>query len=172
MLLLLSKNNVRFYSFFKDNYELPTKIGFGVDNEAIHLPQSSPHCVPQEMQAFLAKFIDEYYRLFDTRGRGELHACYHDVCLFSLCIIPTENSIVPTKSYKYGPLIYDSRNFKRIFDDNKRTSLLRRGKTNVLDFLRIKFPLTKHEGKSFHVDVFSTTVSFVIYNLQLKNYFL
>jgi hypothetical protein len=113
------------------------------------------------MQSFLAKFIDEYYRLFDTRGRGELHACYHDSCMFSLCIAPTESSIVPTKSYKYGPLIYDSRNFKKIFDDKKRATLLRHGKTDVLDFLRIKFPLTKHDGKSFHVDVMSTAVSFV-----------
>ncbi|CAF0983370.1 unnamed protein product [Rotaria sp. Silwood1] len=139
-----------------DDIDLPTKIGFGVDNEIIHLPKSAPHCVPQEMQAFLAKFIDEYYRLFDTRGRGELHACYHDLCMFSLCIAPTESSLVPTKSYKYGPLIYESRNLKKIFDDNKRATLLRHGKTDVLDFLRIKFPLTKHDGKSFHVDVFST----------------
>jgi len=112
------------------------------------------------MQSFLAKFIDEYYRLFDTRGRSELHACYHDLCMFSLCIAPTEGSMVPTKSYKYGPLIYDSRNFKKIFDDNKRASLLRHGKTDVLDFLRIKYPLTKHDGKSFHVDVISTAVRF------------
>ena len=110
------------------------------------------------MQGFLAKFIDEYYRLFDTSGRNELHACYHDSCMFSLCIAPTEGSMVPTRSYKYGPLIYDSRNFKRIFDENKRTTLLRHGKSTVLDFLRVKFPPTKHDGKSFHVDVISTTV--------------
>ncbi len=113
------------------------------------------------MQDFLEKFIKEYYRLFDTRGRGELHACYHDRCMFSLCIAPTEGSMVPTKSYKYGPLIYDSRNFKKIYDDNKRASLLRHGKTDVLDFLRIKYPVTKHEGASFRVDVISTAVSFL-----------
>ena len=139
-------------------------MGLGIDNETIHLPQLLPHCVPQDMQAFLAKFIDEYYRLFDIRGRGELHACYHDSCLFSVCITPTENSIVPTKSYKYDPLLYNSRNFKKVFDDHKRTMLLRCDKTNGLDFLRIKFPLTKHEGKSFHVDVFSTIVTFIVYN--------
>lgn len=139
--------------------DLPAQIGFAIDNETIRLPPTNPHCVPQEMQDFLAKFIDEYYRLFDTRGRGELHACYNDPCMFSLCIAPTEGSMVPTKPYKYGPLIYDSRNLKRLYDDNKRASLLRHGKNNVLDFLRIKFPLTKHEGKSFHVDVISTAVS-------------
>ena len=112
------------------------------------------------MQDFLAKFIDEYYRLFDTSGRGELHACYHELCMLSVCIAPTEGSIVQTKSYKYGALIYDSRNFKKIFDDNKRASLLRHGKTAVLDFLRVKFPLTKHDGKSFHVDVISTAVCY------------
>ena len=111
------------------------------------------------MQDFLAKFIEEYYRLFDTTGRGELHACYHDRCMFSACIAPTEGSMVPTKSYKHGALMYDSRNLKKVFDDNKRANLLRHGKTEVLDFLRVKFPLTKHEGKSFHVDVISTAVS-------------
>ncbi|CAF0843293.1 unnamed protein product [Rotaria sordida] len=149
-----------------DDIDLPTKIGFGVDNAIIHLPKTAPHCVPQEMQTFLAKFIDEYYRLFDTRGRSELHACYHDSCMFSLCIAPTESSIVPTKSYKYGPLIYDSRNLKKIFDDNKRAILLRHGKTDVLDFLRIKFPLTKHDGKSFHVDVFSTANNRAIFTVN------
>ena len=49
-------------------------------DKKITVRKSAPHCVPQEMQSFLAKFIDEYDRLFDTRGRGELHACYHDSC--------------------------------------------------------------------------------------------
>jgi nuclear RNA export factor len=150
----------------KDDIDLPTKIGFGVDNELIHLPKSEPHCVPHDMQAFLAKFIDEYYRLFDTRGRSELHACYHDSCMFSLCIAPTESSVVPTKSFKYGALIYESRNLKKIYDDNKRTTLLRHGKTDVLDFLRIKFPLTKHDGNSFHVDVFSTSNNRAIFTVN------
>jgi hypothetical protein len=107
------------------------------------------------MQAFLAKFIEEFYRLFDTIGRGELHACYHDSCMFSTA----EGSSVPTRQYKYGPLIYESRNLQKITDDNRRISLLRHGKTAVLDFLRIKFPLTKHDGNSFHVDVMTTAVS-------------
>jgi hypothetical protein len=112
------------------------------------------------MQTFLAKFIDEFYRLFDTRGRGELHACYHDSCMFSLCITISDSSIVPTRQYKYGALIYESRNLQKVVDDNKRITLLRHGKTAVLDFLRIKFPLTKHDGNSFHVDVLLTAVSY------------
>jgi len=111
------------------------------------------------MQGFLAKFIDEFYRLFDTHGRGELHACYHDSCMFSLCIATIEGSGVPTRQYKYGPLIYESRNLQKITDDNRRISLLRHGKIAVLDFLRVKFPLTKHDGNSFHVDVIATAVS-------------
>jgi len=112
------------------------------------------------MQTFLAKFIDEFYRLFDTRGRGELHACYHDSCMFSLCITISDSSIVPTRQYKYGALIYESRNLQKVVDDNKRITLLRHGKTAVLDFLRIKFPLTKHDGNSFHVDVILPAVSY------------
>jgi hypothetical protein len=111
------------------------------------------------MQTFLAKFIQEFYRLFDTHGRGELYACYHDSCMLSLCITTIENSIVPIRQYRYGPLIYESRNLQKIVDDNRRCSLLRHGKTAVLDFLRVKFPLTKHDGNSFRVDVISTSVS-------------
>ncbi|CAF1624319.1 unnamed protein product [Adineta ricciae] len=149
-----------------DGVDLPAQIGFAIDIETVNLPKSVPHCVPQDMESFLAKFIDEYYRLFDTRGRGELYACYHDSCMFSLCVAPTEGSIVPTKSFKYGALIYDSRNFKKLFDDNKRAILLRHGKTDVLDFLRVKFPLTKHDGKSFHVDVLSTANNRAIFTVN------
>ncbi len=143
----------------KNDIDLPPTIGFATDKTIINLPKSLPHCVPNEMQGFLAKFIEEFYRLFDTYGRGELHACYHDSCMFSLCITTIENSFVPIRQYKYGPLIYDSRNLQKIGDDNRRISLLRHGKTAVLDFLRIKFPLTKHDGNSFRVDVISTAVN-------------
>ena len=66
--------------------------------------------------------------------------------------------MVTARQYKFGQLIYDSRNLTRI-DENKQFALLRTGKTAVLDFLRVKFPQTKHEGNSFHIDVISTTVS-------------
>jgi hypothetical protein len=118
------------------------------------------------MQGFLGKFIEEFYRLFDTRGRGDLHACYHDSCMFSLCISSSENSLVSTRQYKYGPLIYDSRNLQKVVDDNKRSTLLRHGKSAVLDFLRIKFPLTKHDGNSFHVDVISSAVSYKYFSIK------
>lgn len=111
------------------------------------------------MQSFLAKFIEEYYRLFDTRGRGELHACYHDLCMLSVCISTADNSIVTTRNYKAGQLIYESRNLQKVHDDNRRMNLLRHGKSAVVDFLRVKFPLTKHDGNSFRVDVLSTAVN-------------
>lgn len=87
-----------------------------------------------------------------------MHTLYHDQCMFSLSIAPTEGSVISTKSYKYGALIYDSRNLKKIFDDNKRMNLLKRDKKSVMDYLRVKFPLTKHDANSFHVDVISTAV--------------
>lgn len=138
--------------------ELRPIIRFGTDTETNTLPKSIPHCVPMDMQGFLARFIEEYYRLFDTRGRGELHACYHETCMFSFCVSTNDGSIVPVRQYKFASLIYDSRNLKRI-DENRRSILLRHGKTAVLDFLRVKFPLTKHDGNSFHIDVLSTAVS-------------
>jgi len=135
---------------------LAPTIRFATDIETTTLPKSLPYCVPNEMQAFLAKFIEEFYRLFDTRGRGELHACYHDLCLFSLCITAMENTSIPIRHNTYGQLIHYSRNLQKVYDDNRRMSLLRHGKPAVLEFLRNIFPLTKHYGHSFRVDVIST----------------
>lgn len=157
-----------FFSQRQNDVDLPPKYGFGTDLIPTALPKSNPHCVPHDLQSFLAKFIEEFYRLFDTRGRGELHTCYHDSCMLSLCISSTDNSVVSTRNYKYGQLIYESRNIQRVFDDNRRMNLLRHGKAAVLDFLRVKFPLTKHDGNSFRVDVISTAVSIAKIGLRIQ----
>jgi hypothetical protein len=112
------------------------------------------------MQDFLTNFIKLFFQRFDTNGREELHACYHDSCMFSLSISTSEGSVVQTRQYRYGPLLYDSRNLLKVVDNNKRMSLLRHGKTAVMEFLKVKFPATKHDGNSFHVDVISTAVSY------------
>ncbi|UJR28966.1 hypothetical protein I4U23_010183 [Adineta vaga] len=149
-----------------DNVDLPPTIRFATDIETITLPASVPHCVPHDMQGFLAKFIDEYYRLFDTRGREELQACYHDLCMFSLCISSVDGSIVPTRQFKFGTFISESRNLQKVFDDKRRMMLLRHGKSTILEFLRTKFPLTKHDGNSFHVDVISTANNRAIFTVS------
>ncbi|CAF1618975.1 unnamed protein product [Adineta ricciae] len=149
-----------------DNVDLPPMIRFATDIESISLPASVPHCVPNDMQGFLAKFIDEYYRLFDTRGREELHACYHDVCMFSLCISTADSTIVPTRHFKFGNLVVESRNLQKVIDDKRRMMLLRQGKPTVLEFLRTKFPLTKHDGNSFHVDVLSTANNRAVFTVN------
>lgn len=149
-----------------DNMDLPAQIGFAIDNEAVRLPTSNPHSVPADLQGHLAKFIDQFFGLFDISGRNELHTLYHEQCMFSLCIAPTESSIVQTKSYKYGALIYYSRNLKKIFDDNKRMNLLKHDKKNVMDFLRVNFPLTKHEGNSFHVDVITAANNRLVFTVN------
>jgi hypothetical protein len=146
--------------FPKDDIELTPIIGFGTDIVSINLPKSVPHHVPQDMQGFLTNFIKEFYRLFDTNGRAELHACYHDSCMLSLSIATWEGSIVPARHHKYGQLLYESRNLQIVVDNKKRISLLKHGKTTVLDFLINKFPATKHDGNSFHVDFITSAVSY------------
>lgn len=123
------------------------------------LPKSLPYCVPAgEIQTFLTKFIQVFFASFDAPGREELQQCYHDLCLFSLSITNIDNSFVPMRQFRYGPLIHESRNLKKLHDDNRRNSLLRRGKTTIMEFFRKKFPSTKHDGNSFHVDVISAAV--------------
>ncbi|CAF0839800.1 unnamed protein product [Rotaria sordida] len=149
-----------------DDIDLTPAIRFATDIETIKLPKSLPHYVPNDMQTFLQNFIEKFYRLFDTHDRSELHACYHDLCMFSLCITKLEDSHVPIRQYKYGTLILESRNLQFGTDNNKRISLLRHGKTAVLDFLRFKYPLTKHDGNSFHVDVISTTNNRAVFTIN------
>ena len=136
------------------------------------MPKSLPYCVPAgEIQTFLTKFIHVFFGSFDTPGRDELHQCYHDLCMFSLCITNIDNSFVPMRQYRYGQLIHESRNLKKLVDDNRRSSLLRRGKAATMEFLRKKFPLTKHDGNSFHVDVISAAVcSNTFYGLSIMHF--
>jgi hypothetical protein len=149
-----------YFSSIKDDIELPTIIRFATDIEPTTLPKSLPHCVPAgQMENFLTTFIEKFYRLFDTYGREELHACYHESCMFSLCITTLDNSILPIRQYKYGELISQSRNLQKVFDDNRRINLLRQGKMAVIEFFREKFPATEHDGNSFHVDVISINVN-------------
>ncbi|CAF3919959.1 unnamed protein product [Rotaria sp. Silwood2] len=152
--------------FSMDDIDLTPAIRFATDIETIILPKSLPHHVPHDMQAFLATFIGEFYPLFDTPGRSKLHACYDDLCILSLCITKLEDSHVPMRHYKYGTLLTESRNLQFVTDNNKRISLLRHGKTAVLDFLRLKFPQTKHDGNSFHVDVISTANNRAIFTIN------
>ncbi|CAF3251827.1 unnamed protein product [Rotaria socialis] len=179
---LTSPNNTRSYSMDDiisniqqklpqlkriDDIDLAPTIRFATDIDTIALPKTLPYCVPNEMQGFLARFIEEFYRLFDTRGRSELHACYHDLCMFSLCITKYEDSHVPTRQFKYGGgLISDSRNLLMVNDNNKRINLLRHGKTAVLEYFTTKFPYTKHDGNSFHVDVITTANNRAIFTIN------
>ncbi|CAF4851537.1 unnamed protein product [Rotaria sp. Silwood1] len=164
----LHLNNLVQLSFAsnQDDIDLKPAIRFATDIQTITLPKSLPHCVPHDMQGFITQFIEQFYRLFDTYGRSELHACYHDLCMLSLCITKVEDAHVPIRQYKYGSLLSESRNLQFVADNNKRISLLRHGKTAVLDFLRVKFPLTKHDGNSFHVDFISTANNRAIFTIN------
>ena len=123
------------------------------------LPKSNPFCVPPgEIEKFLNSFIQIFFGLFDTPNREALQQCYHDRCMFSLCITNLESGFLPIRQYRYGSLIHESRNLNKIVDDQRRTNLLRHGKATVMEFFRKKFPATTHDGNSFRVDVISSTV--------------
>ena len=143
----------------QDDAELPAIIRFGTDIETVTLPKSIPFCVPPgEMEKFLNNFIQIFFGLFDTPNREDLQQCYHDSCMFSLCITNLDNSFVPIRQFRYGSLINESRNLKKLVDDQRRSNLLRHGKATVMEFFQKKFPSTTHDGNSFHVDVISSVV--------------
>lgn len=148
------------FFFKKDDTDLAPVIRFATDISTVTLPQGSQHYIPNDVQAFLMGAIDQYYQFFDKPGRSELHACYHDSCLFSLCIAKNGDSHVPIRQFKYSGLVSDSRNLQFIHDYDRLANLLKHGKKDVLGFLTTKFPSTKHDRNSFNVDVILKNVSY------------
>ncbi|CAF1458482.1 unnamed protein product, partial [Didymodactylos carnosus] len=168
---------------YLDDNELSAIIHFATDINIIQLPESKPYYVPDHLKTSfdgILSLIQEYYRLFDTRSREDLHSCYHEKCIFSLCISrPSYDCGIQTCQYTYGQQICDSRNLKCNDDISIRSiksskyarhmELLKFGKQAVLDYLRIKFPATKHDLSSFHVDIISSSVKTQFFFFEVQS---
>ncbi|CAD5122992.1 DgyrCDS11384 [Dimorphilus gyrociliatus] len=139
-----------------NNQKLPPNIKFDIESNCSLPPIKESYFGNDETKVIVVRFLEEYYKLFDSDARHLLFNAYHDSAMFSMSVNLAKlqqndysgyhNSSIP-KRY-----ISESRNLLKVYD-SKRQSLLKKGKLSIVAYLNDSFPATKHDSQSFIVDV-------------------
>ncbi|CAH3016304.1 unnamed protein product [Porites evermanni] len=156
-----------------DGHELPAPIGFDLPSEQVLPPSKDSFLGDPPIKELVLKFLEQYFKIYDTGDRQGLLEAYHDQAIFSLCV----NTGVTTKdrSGQRGPslgeYLKNSRNMKRVIDPERRYSYLKHSRLSVVAFLN-ELPTTKHDLSSFKIDVslaLPSCLSFAVRGLFLEN---
>ncbi|XP_015791781.1 nuclear RNA export factor 1 [Tetranychus urticae] len=146
---LVSSLRTRFPKLAKlDGTDLPPAIGFDV-GDSDDIPPSYGHHIPNEIKNFVAEFLDQYFKIYDSDDRRPMLAAYHDQAVFSYSIGRTDNKINTfTQS-----MIAGSRNLLRIREEGEaKTELLHVGGSAIVEAL-MSMPRTKHAPSLMKIDV-------------------
>ena len=137
-----------------DDMKLPTVSTFvePFEPEDAGLPPIVQKMVGnKEAGVIVCKFLEEYFKVYDSNSRQLLLDAYHEEALMSMST--TGN---PELMSSYIP---ESRNHRRVssrslirVSEKKRYDLLRRGKLQIVTFLT-KLPMTEHDLSTFTLDV-------------------
>ncbi|XP_027865135.1 nuclear RNA export factor 1 isoform X1 [Xiphophorus couchianus] len=144
-----------------DGHDLPPPIGFDVETPTAIPPCKGSCFGSDEIKSLILRFLQQYYRIYDSENRQPLLDAYHDGA--SLSITTPYTSQNPSRS-SLGEYYKDSRNLKRIKDTTMRFRLLKHTRLNVVAFLN-ELPKTQHDIASFTVDVntyTNTLLSFTV----------
>jgi len=144
-----------------DDKELPKEIGFDGDEEEAAVEGGMPAVVQKMVRSeeagnVVGRFLEEFFKLYDSDSRQGLLEAYHEEAVMSLSAMGSTH-LLPA----YIP---ESRNLKRVDYEKKRHDLLRRGKLQVVAFLS-KLPKTEHDLSSFTLDVPFTSPSLMIFTV-------
>jgi len=141
-----------------DGNQLPKQIMFEEDEstsrsgQAVQLPACAKMVVNDQFGDFIGRFLEQYFKVYDTDNREQLAAAYHENAMMSMqANFPARFSDDTTKS-DYLP---ESRNlnFEPISDNpSRRDRLLHQKRTQIIGFLD-KLPKTQHDLTSFTLDV-------------------
>lgn len=156
-----------------DGHELPPPIGFDLPSEE-SLPASKESFLGDPaIKELVLKFLEQYFKVYDTEDRQGLLEAYHDQAIFSMCV--NTETLMKDRGGQRGPslgeYLKNSRNMRRITDPERRNSFLKHSKLSVVAFLN-ELPITKHDLSSFTVDVslaLPTCLSFAVRGLFLEN---
>nr|XP_058954563.1 nuclear RNA export factor 1-like isoform X1 [Pocillopora verrucosa] len=156
-----------------DGHELPPPIGFDLPSEE-SLPASKESFFGDlAVKEMVLKFIEQYFKIYDTDNRQGLLQAYHDQAIFSMCV--NTEALGKDRGGQRAPSLGDylkySRNLKRVADPERRSSFLKHSKLSVVAFLN-ELPSTKHDLSSFTVDVslaLPSCLSFAVRGLFLEN---
>jgi nuclear RNA export factor len=133
-----------------DDKELPKEIGFDVGDEddsarSGELPPSVQKMIKSpEFEPTALRFLEEFFKLYDSDSRQPLLEAYHEEAVMSLSAVGN-TALLPA----YIP---ESRNLRRVDYEKKRHDLLRRGKLQIVAFLS-KLPKTEHDTSTFTIDM-------------------
>jgi len=143
-----------------DDKELPKEIGFDGDEDEGSKGSGLPPIVQkmirnEEAGVIVCKFLEEYFKAYDSDSRQPLLDAYHEEAVMSMSAL---GSIEKMPAY-----IPESRNLKRVYE-KKRHDLLRSGKLQIVAFLS-KLPKTEHDLSTFTLDVPFTSPSLMTFTV-------
>ncbi|XP_060522572.1 nuclear RNA export factor 1 [Cylas formicarius] len=131
-----------------DGIELPPPISFDIAEET-HLPDPCQKFLcNKEGEPIVCRFLEEYFRIYDSENRQPLLNAYHEHAMFSF-----------TTAYPYGLgkdknvawlswYNTENRNLVKVQDRDRRFKLLKQGQLSVVSFIQ-DMPNTKHDIHSF-----------------------
>uniref|UniRef100_A0A1X7V6T0 TAP-C domain-containing protein n=1 Tax=Amphimedon queenslandica TaxID=400682 RepID=A0A1X7V6T0_AMPQE len=122
-------------------FDLPTNIG-------TIPPSQKGYLVNEDIRSLVVSFLEQYFSLYDGETRDKLLEAYSDNAVFSLSVdVSPQQRGPPLQQY-----MSSSRNLARVNDPGKRSSLIKHGRIDIVQFLR-QFPQSCHISSSFSVDV-------------------
>ncbi|XP_026544480.1 nuclear RNA export factor 1 [Notechis scutatus] len=145
-----------------DGNDLPPPISFDLQTPTT-LPQfKGSYFASEGLKVLIARFLQQYYAIYDSGDRQGLLDAYHEAACCSLNIPFSVNHPQRTALAEY---FKNSRNVKRQKDPSLRFRLLKHTKLNVVAFLS-ELPKTQHDVNSFVVDVCAQTNTLLCFTLK------
>merc|ERR1712083_551988 len=116
----------------------------------VQVPECAKMVVNEQFGDFIGRFLEQYFKLYDTDNREQLAAAYHENAMMSMqATFPPKFADEAIKA-DYIP---DSRNLKILHENPpRRDRLLHQKRTQIIGFLD-KLPKTQHDITSFTLDV-------------------
>ena len=115
---------------------------------SINIPMQPKMVVNDQCGDFIGKFLEQYFKVYDSDNRENLAMAYHEEAMMSMSAsFGNQQDRLVTTLY-----IPESRNLQVIQDRNKRDRLIHLKRLQIVGFLD-KLPKTQHDLTSFTLDI-------------------
>jgi len=131
---------------------------------AINLPQCPKMVVNEQVGDFIGRFLEQYFKAYDSDNREQLGPAYHENAMMSMQASFAGRFTDDIISNDYKP---ESRNLNMDFireNPNRRDRLLYQKRTQIIGFLD-KLPKTQHDISSFTLDIPFATERLVTFSV-------
>lgn len=142
-----------------DGIELGPVIGFDVSEEKNNIPAwKQSFLVNETAQEFVAKFLEQYFAIYDSDNRQQLLEAYHENAMLSITSTNNQHYTYEERLHNYWKF---GRNLLHPKGYEHRFGSLKRGKLVVVALLS-DLPPSKHDPQSFAVDLTFYTPQMII----------